>query len=96
MAALQCNVSCSPGPGTSEVSFVSVVCVVYALLLWLSHVSLQSSHLQCFLCLVWSGFGPCVVIEPVWGFFGLKLSHTRCLPEMQEHKITGHASYVVP
>ena len=34
-SALQCNVPCSPEPGTSGVSFMCVTC---GLLLWLSHL----------------------------------------------------------
>ena len=41
-SALQCNVSCLSEPGAPGVSSICVVC---DLLLWLSHLSFQSSHL---------------------------------------------------
>ena len=81
-SALQFHVPCSPEPGASGVPFICVVC---SLLLWLSCVCLQSSHLQWFygcLCLFCVGFGPCVVSGPVWGHLGVELSQTSYLPEM--------------
>ena len=48
-SALQCKVPSSPGPGTSG---VPPMCIVFALLLWLSRACLQSSHLQWFSFLV--------------------------------------------
>lgn len=61
---LQCYVPCSSELGTSGVSPLSVAC---ALLLWLSHVCLHSSHLQWLslpvvgrvgsLCCYWASLG---------------------------------------
>lgn len=42
-SALECKVPCSSEPGTTG---VSPMCVVRTLLLWLSHIYPQSSHLQ--------------------------------------------------
>lgn len=84
--ALQCNVSCSPEPGSSG---VSVMCVVSALLLWLRHVFLHSSRLQWLSLPVWAGFGPCVVSGLVWGHLGLELSQSSLLPELWQHQTQG-------
>lgn len=77
--ALQCSVSYSPEPG---ISGVSLMCVVYALLLWLSHVFLQASHLQWLSLPGWAGFDPCVVSRLVWGHLGLGWSQSSFLPEL--------------
>ena len=63
------------------------MCVTCTLLLWLSHVCHQSALVL--FSLLWMGFGPCVVSEPVWGYIGLELSQTRCFPEVYSTNLQG-------
>lgn len=78
-SALQCNVSCSLGPG---ISWVSSMCYLHATvvadLALFNPVMCHGS-----LCLLLARFGPCVVREPVWGHFRLELSQSMYLPEKQ-------------
>ena len=53
-----------------------------ALLLWLSHFCLQSSHLQWLSFLIVSGVCPCFVSGPVWSYLGPQLSQNRCLQDV--------------
>lgn len=63
---LQCNVPYSPECGASG----CLLCVLCALLLWLSCDCLQSNHLQWLPLLVMGRFGVCVVSGPVWSCLG--------------------------
>lgn len=59
----------------SPVRYTQVLqgCAVCTLMLWLSHVYLQSSHLQWSFCLLWARFGHCAVKEPFmlpWAWVG--------------------------
>ena len=63
---LQCNVPYSLECGASG----CLLCVLCALLLWLSCDCLQSNHLQWLPLLVMGRFGVCVVSGPVWSCLG--------------------------
>lgn len=50
----------------------------------LSPVIYNVSH-----CLLWAGFGPCVVSGPIWGLLALELSQTWHFPEWRSHRLQG-------
>lgn len=77
-SALQCHVTCLPELGASGMTRMGAAS---ALLLWLGHFPF--SCLQWLSLPLWAGFGPCIVMGPVWGCLGLEMSHTRHLLEMQ-------------
>ena len=72
------------------------MCVVCALLLWLSDICLSPVICKSSLCLLWAGFGPCVVSGTVYGRLGLALSQIRNLPEMRLQQIAGCLLHGVP
>lgn len=47
------------------------------------------------LCLLWAGFGPCVVNGLVWGCLGLELGPTKHLTELRSHRTPGLSPWVM-
>ena len=83
---LLCIVPYSPEPG---ISGVSSMCVACALLLWLTHVFLQTVVGNCSLAFVGTVLGPCGVCRPVWGCLGLELSQTGVCQRCNSTKLKG-------
>lgn len=74
--ALQCNIPCLTEYGMSE---MSPICVVCALLLWLSCICLHIVICNGSFCRSWAGCSPCAVKRPVWGCLELELGQKRRL-----------------